>query len=183
MCGEGGIVTTNNLEYAKKIRSFRQHGMTEVYEYDHLGFNYRMSDLHAAIAVEQVKKIDMFNRKRLSNALHFNKGLKGITGIDLPIIKEDRTHAFHQYTIRINQKSNLGRDQILKKIRSNGIGAGVYYPKPLHIYPHISKLGYKIGDFPNAEQASREVISIPVHPDLTAEDIRHIVKTIKDINE
>ena len=73
----GGIVTTNN-QVCKKIRSFRQHGMTEVYEYDHLGFNYRMSDLHAAIAVEQVKKIDMFNHKRLSNALHFNKGLKGI---------------------------------------------------------------------------------------------------------
>lgn len=183
MCGEGGVVTTDNLDYVKAMKSFRQHGMTETYEYDYLGFNYRMSDLHAAIAVEQIKKADRFNEKRVAHATQLSSRMANIKGILLPRIQEDRTHVFHQYTIRVTDDANVKRDTLVDALRERGVGAGVYYPKPLHYYKHIADLGYKVGDFPEAELASRQVVSLPVHPALTEEDIAAVANGVVEINE
>lgn len=182
MCGEGGVVTTDSTEYVKAMKSFRQHGMSETYEYDYLGFNYRMSDLHAAIAVEQVKKIDIFSEKRVANAHKLSELLVNIKGIELPQVSNDRTHVYHQYTIRVANDAKVGRDETIDQLRAGGVGAGVYYPKPLHFYSHISKLGYSKGDFPNAEAAAEQVISLPVHPGLTNEDVDTIAETLKAIH-
>ncbi len=182
MCGEGGIVTTDSLDQVKTMKSFRQHGMSETYEYDYLGYNYRMSDLHAAIAVEQVKKIDVFSQKRIANAQKLSNLLSGIKGIELPQVKTGRTHAYHQYTIRITNDAKFNRDQTVDQLRAKGIGAGIYYPKPLHFYPHIAKLGYNKGDFPNAEIAAKQLASLPVHPGLSDKDINTIAKTLKAIH-
>lgn len=181
MCGEGGIVTTNNADYAKTIKSFRQHGMTETYEYDHLGFNYRMSDLHAAIAVEQVKRVGSFTEKRISNAARLTDLLQGAKGLILPSVKADRTHVYHQYTIRITDEAHITRESFVQEMRAREIGVGVYYPKPLHGYKHIAELGYAIGDFPEAEKVASQVVSLPVHPDLSDEDLQTIAKIVLDI--
>ena len=181
MSGEGGVVTTNNKKYADAIKRFRQHGMSSTYEYDHLGYNYRMSDLHAAIALEQLKKADKFNKARQINASRLDEGLKSIDGIITPKKASDRSHVYHQYTIRITPKFSLSRKELLKKLREQDIVAGVYYHKPLHAYPHIQELGYKLGDFPRAEAAAKEVVSLPIHPKVSQEDIDHIVNVIREL--
>lgn len=181
MCGEGGIVTTDSDEYAAAIKSFRQHGMSAPYVYDELGYNYRLTDLQAAIGVEQLKKIDRFTNRRQLNARLLSEGLQGIEGIILPVVRADRTHAFHQFTIRITEDFPLTRDDFVSLLHSKDIGAGVYYPRALHMYPHIAKLGYSEGDFPSAERATSEVVSLPVHPAVSDEDIRTIIDVVKEI--
>ncbi len=180
MSGEGGVVTTNSQQQADAIRRFRQHGMNAQYQYEHIGYNYRMSDLHAAIALEQIKKVDDFNEARQKNANTLNKGLVGIPGIELPQLASDRTHVFHQYTIRIKKNFSMTRDELIKFLREREIISGVYYPKPLHFFPHIAKYGYKIGQFPNAELAAAEVLSLPIHPKVTQDDIKTIIAAFKD---
>lgn len=178
MCGEGGVVTTNSDEAATAIRSFRQHGMVAPYEYADLGYNYRMSDLHGAIAIEQLKKVEDFTKKRQENARKLNDALAGVAGIKIPTISENRSHVYHQYTILLDKE--MQRDQFIASLRDKGVGAGIYYPKPLHTYPHIAKLGYKFGDFPVAEDLAARVVSLPVHPKVTDEDIEIIAAAVKE---
>lgn len=181
MCGEGGVVTTNDKNYVTLMKQFRQHGMSAQYEYVDLGFNYRMTDLHAAIASEQLKKADKFNDSRQNTAKIFDKGLKHIPGLVNPKVSDGRTHVYHQYTIRITEDFALSRDDFVAQMREKEVGVGVYYPKPLHAFEHIAKLGYKLGDFPVAEKASKVVISLPVHPGVSEDDANYIVRSIKEL--
>jgi len=181
MSGEGGMVTTNNEAYANAIRRFRQHGMSAPYMYDELGYNYRLTDLQAAIAIEQLKKVDRFTSARQANAALLRDGLKGIKGLIVPEVAADRNHVYHQYTIRITKDFPISRDEFVEALHAKDIGAGVYYPLALHTYPHIAKLDYKLGDFPEAEKAAAEVVSLPVHPAVTAEDVKTIVSAIKEL--
>ncbi len=181
MCGEGGIVTTNNAEWAELCKRFRHHGQSEQtrYEYYDIGYNYRMMDLVAVIGLAQLAKIDNFTKKRIENATKLTEGLKNIKEIVVPKILPSNKHVFHQYTIKVLKD----RDKLLAHLKEKGIGAGIYYPKPLHLHPHFAKLGYKKGDFPVSERVSEQVLSLPVHPALTEEDIKMIIKTIKDFYE
>jgi dTDP-4-amino-4,6-dideoxygalactose transaminase len=181
MSGEGGIITTNDEKLAKYIKKFRQHGMSDPYMYDEVGYNYRLTDLQGAIAVEQLKKVDRFNNARQKNAELLNKGLSGIEGLITPKIALGRNHVFHQYTIRITSDYPMSRDEFVKSLQAKEIGTGIYYPKALHEYPHIAKLGYKLGDFPESEKAAREVVSLPVHPNVTTKDIATIINYIKEL--
>lgn len=181
MCGEGGIITTDSDEFAEAIRSFRQHGMSGPYMYEELGYNYRLTDLQGAIAVEQLKKVDRFTNSRQDNATALSEGLKDIEGLLLPSIADDRTHAFHQYTVRITDDFPLSRDDFVNALRAHDVGAGVYYPRALHTYPHIAKLGFKVGDYPVAEKVASQVVSLPVHPAVTPEDVQVIVAAVKEI--
>ena len=181
MSGEGGVVTTNDERYVTAMKSFRQHGMVAPYEYAGIGYNYRLTDLLAAIAVEQLRKVDTFNASRQSNAQALNQGLKGVKGLQVPTIKAGRTHVFHQYTVRITPDFRLSREELMAGLKDKGVGSGIYYPKPLHSYPHIAALGYKQGDFPNAEQAANQVLSLPVHPKVSGADVQTIVAAIKEL--
>ena len=182
MSGEGGLITTNDEEFAEKCRQFRHHGQSEKtkYEYLDIGYNYRMTDLCAAIALEQLKKIDGFSAKRISNAKKLSEGLSEIKGLILPRVKEENKHVFHQYTIRITEDFKSSRDEFINYLKKSGIGCGVYYPKPLHLHPHFSKMGYKEGDFPIAEKMSSQVVSLPVHPKVSENNIEFIIKKIKE---
>lgn len=175
MTGEGGMITTNNEEYVELCKRFRHHGQSEKtrYEYYDLGYNYRMMDLQAAIGLEQLKKINDFTNKRIENARKLSNGLSRIKQIKVPFVMQGAKHVFHQYTIRAER-----RDELMVYLKEKGVGCGVYYPKPLHLHPFFMKLGYKEGDFPAAEKASKEVLSLPVHPTLTDEDIRKIIEMI-----
>lgn len=181
MSGEGGMVTTNDEKYLAAIRRFRQHGMTGPYEYAEAGYNYRMTDLQAAIAVEQLKKVNNFNAARQKNAELLNRELNGVPGIELPKQRENRTHVYHQYTIRLKDEFPLDRDEAVKALKEKGIIAGAYYPKALHEYPHVAKLDYKPGDFPEAEKAARQVLSLPVHPKVSEADVKLIAEAIKGL--
>lgn len=179
-CGEGGILVTDNYDISERCRRFINHGQSlNNYEYSNFGYNYRMSEIHAAIAIEQLKKAQKFNKKRIDNANKLIKGLWGIKGLILPTVKYGNKHVFHQFTIRITNEFKTSRDKFIKFLRKNRIGCGIYYPTPLHLNPYFIRLGYKEGNFPVAEKLSQQVLSLPVHPTLTNKDIGYIIKIIK----
>lgn len=181
--GEGGMITTNNENIAELVKRFRHHGQSEKtrYQYFDLGFNYRMTDIAAAIGIEQLKRINNFNQKRIRNAKMLTEGLKNIKGLITPTVKKNYKHVFHQYTIRVTNEFKMTRDKLSQYLKDKDIGNVIFYPKPLHLHPHFKKLGYKKGDFPIAEKISKEVLSLPVHPLVSENDIKYIIKIIKEV--
>jgi perosamine synthetase len=166
---EGGMITTNDAQIAENARVIRQHGMRRRYYHDELGFNFRMTDIHAAIGHEQLKKLSEFNRKRISNAAYLSKHLHEVL---TPTVPKGYTHVFHQYTIRIQ---NGKRDAAVEYLREHGVGSGVYYPVPIHKQTYyVNELGYSQA-LPEAEKAADEVLSLPVHPALSEIDLETIV--------
>ncbi|MEI7792463.1 MAG: DegT/DnrJ/EryC1/StrS family aminotransferase [Candidatus Berkelbacteria bacterium] len=180
--GEGGMLTTDNEEINDKARMFRHHGQSEKvrYTYFDLGYNYRLTDIASAIGREQLKKLDSFTDARIRNATKLSEGLKDIPGIVIPKVKADCKHVFHQFTIRVTKDFPLTRDELSEYLTKNEIGNAIFYPKPLHTFPQFEKFGYKLGDFPIAEAVSREVLSLPVYPLVTDENIEFIIKSIKE---
>lgn len=172
--GEGGMITTNNDELAELLFSIRNHGREKTkwgYEHGRLGYNYRMTDVAAAIGLEQLKKLPGFNKKRKENAKYFDEKLKNIKGIETPFVIERAEPVYHQYTIRCEN-----RDKTINKLKENQIGFGIYYPKPLHQFKHLSKYAHK--DLKNSEELCEIVLSLPVHPALSKQDLEKIVKTL-----
>ncbi len=182
-CGEGGMLTTNNKQYADNFRLFRQHGRLDMkgYDYAGVGYNYRMTDINAAMLLEQLKKLDFITKKRIENAAYLTKELKKIKGIKVPVVKEGVKHVFHQYTIKVGTDFRLSRDELIEELKRKGIGFGVYYPRPLHLCEKFRKFGYKEGDFPVAERLSKEVVSLPIHPHVTKEQLDDIISVFKEL--
>lgn len=173
---EGGMITTNNKELAEKARVFRAHGSNIKYKHDEIGYNFRSSDIAAAIGIAQLDKIDEFNEKRINNANYLNEGLKDVEGVITPLSPENIKHVYHQYTIRVT-KGN--RDDWVDILTENGIGSGIHYPIPLYNQPIYKELGFT-GSAPNAELAADTVISLPVHPSLTTEDLDLVIEAVKE---
>lgn len=176
---EGGMITTNNKELAEKARVFRAHGSNIKYKHDEIGYNFRSSDIAAAIGLAQLDKIDGFNEKRIDNANYLNEGLKDVEGVITPASPENRKHVYHQYTIRVT-KGN--RDDWVDILTENGIGSGIHYPIPLYNQPIYKELGFT-GLAPNAELAANTVISLPVHPSLSKEDLDLVIEAVKDASD
>lgn len=173
---EGGMITTDDEELAKKAQMFRAHGASERYHHDEIGYNFRMTDIAAAIGLAQLNVIDEFNNKRISNANYLNEQLKDVEGIVTPKSPDNYKHVYHQYTIRV-EKGN--RDDWVEFLTNKGIGTGIHYPIPLYNQPIYKKLGIE-GDCPLAEKAADNVISLPVHPSLTKEDLDLVVDAVKE---
>ena len=172
--GEGGIITTNDESVAEKCRVFRNHGSSEKYLHETLGFNYRMTDMAAVIGLSQIGRIDEFNNQRRNNAHHYNK-LLNAGKYGLPVEEKDCRHVYHQYTIRTNE-----RDRVIQELKRNNVGYGVHYPLPITSQPLYKKLGLD-GAYPIAEQAASEVLSIPVHPGVTRNDIDFISEILNGL--
>lgn len=171
---EGGMLTTNDKEIAEKAKMIRAHGSKVRYLHEMLGFNLRMTDIAAAIGLEQLKKLDKFTEARQRNAEMLSSGLKGLPGLVPSITKTGCTHVFHQYTVRAKK-----RDQLAAFLKEKEIGTGVHYPIPIHKQPIYKELGYK--DYlPVSERAVEEVLSIPVHPALSRADVQTVIKAIKE---
>ena len=170
--GEGGMITTNDLGIAERCRIIRQHGMQRRYYHDEIGFNYRLSDIHAAIGLEQLKKLPRFNDQRRANAAYLSAGLSGVT---TPGVPNDYTHVFHQYTIRVAPGI---RDTLAEYLRREGIGTQIYYPVPIHKQKFFEQTAGKQNGLVEAERAANEVLSLPVHPNLSIEDLDTIIQTI-----
>jgi len=182
MCGEGGMVTTDNPEYAELCKRFRHHGQSEQtrYEYYDVGYNYRIMDLTAALALAQLEKLPGFIAARQRNAGLYNEGLAGIPGIALPSAPAGYGHVYNQYTVLCDNKKVM-RDKLAADLREQGIGTSIYYPKPLHLHRHFSKFGYQAGDFPVSEEFATRVLSLPVGPHVSEADMKTIISTIKQI--
>ena len=170
--GEGGMITTDNEELAEKARSIQNHGREKTkwgYEHGRLGYNYRMTDVAAAIGIEQLKKLPGFVKKRRENARYYDKN---INSIETPYVLGNCEHSYHQYTIKTKN-----RDSLINKLKNNEIGFGIYYPKPLHFYNHLKQ--YSHNDLKNSEMLVQEVLSLPIHPALTEQDLEKIISVLK----
>jgi dTDP-4-amino-4,6-dideoxygalactose transaminase len=165
---EGGIVLTDDDKAAEIARSFINHGSEKVYYHTRLGYNYRMTDIEAAIGLVQLKKLDAFNEKRRQNGGILKKHLSKFDFIISPPEGEKNYHIYHQFTIRV---LNNRRDEVLKVLTDNGVGAKVFYPIAIHKQPFYSKILKKVPEMPAAEKAALEVLSLPVHPGLTEAEI------------
>jgi dTDP-4-amino-4,6-dideoxygalactose transaminase len=169
---EGGMITTREAGFAEKCRVIRQHGMRRRYYHDELGFNFRMTDIHAAIGLAQLPKLESFNRLRQANARFLSVNLNGVI---VPNVPEGYEHVFHQYTIRV---PGGRRDALRVSLQENGVGCEVYYPVPVHKQSfYIDKLGYQI-TLPETERAAQEVLSLPVHPALRQADLETIIDKV-----
>lgn len=171
---EGGMITTNDDIEDEKSRVVRQHGMRRRYYHDELGFNFRMTDVHAAIGLEQLKKLETFNQKRRANAAFLSSNLQGVK---VPKVPEGYEHVFHQYTVRV---AGGKRDSLRTYLQEKGIGSEVYYPVPVHKQSfYVQELGYNIS-MPQSEQAAQEVLSLPIHPALSQADLETIVNAVNE---
>lgn len=174
--GEGGMIITNNTALVDRARLLREHGMKKHYHHEILGFNYRMTELSAAIGIEQLKKLAKFNSKRIANAKFMTKQLSKVPQVKTPFVPKGFTHVFHQYTIQLPDKRT--RDGLYKFLNQDGIGASIYYPIPIH------KQKFLLPEYPGlklevTEELVNRVLSLPVHPLLTKCDLLKIAKLIK----
>ncbi|MBI2443578.1 MAG: DegT/DnrJ/EryC1/StrS family aminotransferase [Candidatus Levybacteria bacterium] len=175
--GEGGIITTNDTSLARKVRLLRNQGAEIKYHHKIVGYNFRMTEIAAAIGREQLKKLEARNRKRQQNAAFLTKHLANIPGIITPLVPEYYTHALHQYTILVTNPYPLTRDELMNYLARRRIGSGIYYPVPLHRQEAYKT--FRFGSFPVTEKVTKEILSIPVHPGLSQKDLNYIVETIQ----
>ncbi|MDD4271848.1 MAG: DegT/DnrJ/EryC1/StrS family aminotransferase [Patescibacteria group bacterium] len=172
--GEGGMITTNDAKLAEKIRLLRNHGMRVRYQHEIIGYNLRMTDIAAAIGLEQLKKLPGFNRKRTANAAFLSSRLKLIEGITVPTVSKNYKPAWHQFTVRVGSKYNLSREKLMKKLALKNIETALYYPVPIHLQPAYKNLGY-VDSLPVAERLANEILSLPVQPNLTVNQLKYII--------
>jgi dTDP-4-amino-4,6-dideoxygalactose transaminase len=157
--GEGGMITTDDDGIAERVRLIRNHGQSQLYHHESPGYNFRMTELQAALGLVQLEKLPEWTRRRIENARYLNEALSNVI---TPRVKDGYVHVYHQYTIRVRGD----RDEAQQQLTTGGIGARVYYPLPVHRQPLYRQLGFN-DSLPASERISQEVLSIPVHPGLT----------------
>ncbi len=170
--GEGGVVTTDDAALAQRLRRLRAHGEDERYESIELGYNYRLTELSAALALSQLDRLAERNATRRRNAAYLSQHLEGVIVPETPV--EPASHVWNQYTVRVPQ----GRDELREHLRERGIEAMVYYPMTLPSQKLYRDLGYDDAAFPVARRLTHEVLSLPVHPGLSAADLEQIVEAV-----
>lgn len=177
--GEGGLITTNDDVQADRLRIMRNQGMKERYRYELIGHNYRLTDVQAAIAIPQVKKMHDIAARRAQNAARLNEGLNELPGLRLPKELPFRHHVWHQYTVVLTPHSPVGRDEFIKKMSDLGVGCGAYYPKLAFDYDCFRKDDrIKLNDVPIADRISRNCVSLPVHQHLTDSEVSHVIQSV-----
>jgi len=169
--GEGGMVTTADPATARMVRLLRNQGMEQRYRNEVVGFNTRMTDIHAAIGRVQLGKLAGWTAERQSNAAYLSANLQGVV---VPPVADGAVHVYHQYTIRI---PGHDQDGFVAALAAKGVGSGVYYPTPVHALPSF---GLEL-DLPETAKAAREVVSLPVHPALSQADLEVIVEAVNSV--
>ena len=172
--GEGGMVLTDREEFYQKAAKIINHGQSKKYCHDSLGYNFRMTNIAAAIGLVQLEKLADFNRKRIENAEFFNQELADLKWLITPSKAANKKHVYHQYTLRVE-----ARDDFASYLSENGVGNSIHYPSPVTKQPYYKKLGYGELSFEVTEKVAAEIISIPVHPALSDEELKKIVDVIK----
>lgn len=182
---EGGVITTDDDELADKLRVLRNQGMRARYQYEMAGHNYRMTDLHAAVGIPQLAKLDQLAAARQANAKRLSDGLADTPGLGVPQVLPGRSHVWHQYTVLVGPHAMLSRDELAAALTEKGIGNGIYYPKIVFDYDcyrgHPLIPDATVADFPVASSVTDQALSLPVHPHLTESDLDRIVETVREV--
>ena len=173
--GEGGMLTTDDGELAERVRLLREHGMKVRYHHEIVGYNFRMTDIAAAIGLAQLPKLPEYNERRRAIAARYDAELRGVL---TPVARTGVTHVYHQYTIRVK-----ARDAFADRLRERGVGCAIYYPIPVHRQKPFEAMGYAAGSHPVTERLSGEVLSIPVHPSLTDDEVSTVVAAVNETAE
>jgi dTDP-4-amino-4,6-dideoxygalactose transaminase len=171
--GDGGLITTNREDLAERLRKLRVHGGRQMYHHEIVGTNSRLDALQAAVLSAKLPYLDGWTEARRTNAGYYSAALGGLPGVQIPVEQVHNRHVFNQYTVRVP-----GRDALKARLDDLRIGNAIYYPVPLHLQACFHGLGYREGDLPVTEQAAREVISIPVYPELSTEQKDEVVGAI-----
>lgn len=172
--GEGGALVTNNAEFAARARALREHGSTQRYYHDEVGFNYRMEGIQGAVLGVKLKHLDTWTRERRRVAHRYHE-LLADTPLQLPREAAWAESAYHLYVVR-----HPRRDELKKHLEANRIGCALHYPLPLHLQKCYASLGYREGAFPVAEKAARECLSLPIYPELTDAQVQRVAQVIRD---
>jgi dTDP-4-amino-4,6-dideoxygalactose transaminase len=174
-CGDGGIAVCNDEAYSRQLQLLRSHGCTKKYFSEQQGWNSRLDEIQAAILRVKLRYLEEWSAARRRKASEYDRLLKQIPGVQVPVVAPWGEHVFHQYTIRVRN-----RDQIQGFLMDRGISTTVYYPTPIHLQPIYRDLGYKQGDFPETERASLEVLSLPIYPELKPAQMERVAAALAD---
>ena len=180
--GEGGMVTTNDADIAERVRLFRNQGMRERYRYEAVGFNYRLTDLQAAVGIPQLATIADSNARRVANATRMSEAFAHIQGLVIPRSLEDRSHVFHQYTIRVQPDAPVSREELIDGLARMGVQATVYYPGL--VFDHAPFVGHPqvvASRAPSARAAAEQVVSLPVHPSLSESEVDQVIAAVTEV--
>jgi dTDP-4-amino-4,6-dideoxygalactose transaminase len=173
--GDGGAIITNNDSHARMCRSIANHGMEVRYYHDHVGINSRLDTIQAAILSVKLKYLNEYNYARQQAAAYYDKAFETCDKFRTPVRNPKSTHIFHQYTL---VTKNIDREELKNHLQNEGIPAMIYYPVPLHLQKAYQYLGYKTNNFPVTEQLCKSVISLPMHTELTQEQLEFITKSV-----
>jgi dTDP-4-amino-4,6-dideoxygalactose transaminase len=167
------MLTTADAELAERARLLREHGMKVRYHHDLLGYNFRMTDIHAAIGLAQLAKLPAYNARRREIAARYDAELRGVV---TPEVRPGVTHVYHQYTLRVAR-----RDDFAEALRLRNVGSGIYYPIPVHRQKPFVALGFGEQSFPVTDRLTDEVLSIPVHPSLSDEEVATVIRAVNEV--
>ncbi|MEA3488878.1 MAG: DegT/DnrJ/EryC1/StrS family aminotransferase [Candidatus Omnitrophota bacterium] len=172
--GDGGMVVSPDASLIEHVKKLRAHGSNEQYIHEEIGYNSRLDSLQAAILRVKFKKLDAWFEKRRAIAKRYDETFSPL-GITVPQVAEGNVHTYHQYTIALDD-----RDGLRQHLKARGVAARAYYPVPLHLQPCYRSLGYSAGAFPVSEKAAKKVLSLPVYPELSDEEVEYIIGAVKD---
>jgi dTDP-4-amino-4,6-dideoxygalactose transaminase len=177
VCGDGGMIVTDNEEVADAARSFRDCGRASKYTMSRIGYTSRLNTVNAAIGRVQLRKLDGWNKTRRKIAEMYRRTLEGVPGITLPPAETPKeTSVYHLFVVRSEH-----RDQLAANLERNGVEAAIHYPVPIHLQaPYRAKYGYSEGSFPIAEKVAGQVLSLPIHPAITEEEVRTVSQLVRE---
>lgn len=173
--GDGGMVVTRDQDICQKVLMLRDYGRVGRYEHKIKGHNSRLDTLQAVVLAAKLKHLDTWNAMRQQVAVWYREELQRVKGIVLPVIRPDRMHVFHLFVVRVER-----RDSVLEKLKEKGISALIHYPIPIHLQEAFHDAGYKKGDFPVSEQAAQEILSLPMFPHMTREQVKIVAEALKE---
>jgi dTDP-4-amino-4,6-dideoxygalactose transaminase len=173
--GDGGMMVTQDEEIASRLRRLRVHGGMKTYYHDEVGYNSRLDALQAAVLLAKLPHLESWSAARRRNAEYYNSAFAGSSEVRVPAIEPCNVSIYNQYTIRVPR-----RDALQAHLKSKGIGNSVYYPLPLHLQPCFEYLGYSEGAFPESEKAAKEVISLPIYPELTTAQLDEVIEAVRE---
>jgi len=171
--GDGGMLVTSSAALADKVRLLRDHGSRHKYRHQVVGLNSRLDEIQAAVLRIKLRRVDVWNRARQRHAADYNRALKGLP-LALPVTPAGEGHVFHLYSVL-----SEARDALMAFLHKKGVGAGVYYPLPLHLQPCYRSLGHKKGDFPVSEDVARRILSLPMCAELTAAEKARVTGALR----
>jgi dTDP-4-amino-4,6-dideoxygalactose transaminase len=174
--GDGGLISTNHKYHKDKIRALRIHGANVKYYHEYVGINSRLDTIQAAVLNVKFNYLDEWNDRRIEIAKLYNKGLKEY--VKIPKVIKGAKHVYHQYCVIVKNRKHLKT-----YLNNNDIACGIYYPVPLHRQKSLKYLGYKEGDFPNAENVSKEILSLPIYPEMTNEQVEYVITKVREFYE